>query len=146
MSGSAKQRTTLTNLNEPQQMRELNRQLTWIWDQLLGGLSIKSLNSKAQQVINSKAESSSVGELERRTSEVEQTADGIKATVSKISAGGTNLLRDSKELKTGTTADDWRVTAEKVTRYGNESGFYRLKLTDSGQTADRWAGAFSPVK
>ena len=147
MSSNPKQRLTLTDLKEPQQMRELNRQLTWIWDQLLGGLSMKSLNTQTQEVINSKAESASVDDLEKRTSELKQTADGIKTTVAKLTVGGTNLLRDSKELKIGQTADDWRVTGSNlVTRYGNASGFYRFKLTNSGQTENGgWVSASSPL-
>lgn len=57
MSSNSKQRITLTNLSEPQQMRELNRQLSWIWDQLLGGLPMKSLNEEARGVINMKLNS-----------------------------------------------------------------------------------------
>lgn len=85
MSNNPKQRLTLTNLAEPQQMRELNRQLTWIWDQLLGGLSMKSLNKSTQEVINSKAESEAVNELgnavERHSSQIIQTAEAISAEV-----------------------------------------------------------------
>lgn len=84
MSG-AKQRVTLSNLNEPQQMRELNRQLGWIWDQLLGGLSMKSLNAGTQETINSKAAQTAVDELGRtvaaNSSAIEQTAKEIRAEV-----------------------------------------------------------------
>ena len=55
MSGNvnaSRQRLTLSNLTEPQQMRELNRQLEWIWAQLMGGLSKKSLSSGLQSVID----------------------------------------------------------------------------------------------
>lgn len=72
--------------------------------------------------------------------------DYISEVAPDYTIGGTNLLIGTKELKIGTTADDWRVTSDKVTRYGNESGFYRLKLTDSGQTADTWTSAQSPLK
>ncbi len=68
MSG-VKQRITLNNLSEPQQVRELNRQLSWIWDQLLGGLSMKSLNASARAVIDSKASGEEVESLMRQTSE-----------------------------------------------------------------------------
>ncbi len=88
MSGNGKQRTTLTNLNEPQQMRELNRQLTWIWDQLLGGLGLKSLSSGARKVIDSKASSEDVDALGNVVSEnstsIVQTAEKIEATATKV--------------------------------------------------------------
>ena len=88
MSGKGKQRTTLKNLNEPQQMRELNRQLTWIWDQLLGGLGLKSLSSGARKVIDSKASSEDVDALGNVVSEnstsIVQTAEKIDATATKV--------------------------------------------------------------
>ncbi len=88
MSGSAKQRVTLTDLREPQQMRELNRQLTWIWDQLLGGLSMKSLNAGARKIIDSKAEESVVDELGNVVSEhstqIVQTAEKIEQTATAV--------------------------------------------------------------
>jgi len=88
MNGNAKQRTTLTNLTEPQQMRELNRQLTWIWDQLLGGLSMKSLNSGARKVIDSKASSEDVDALgnvvSANSTSIVQTAEKIEATATKV--------------------------------------------------------------
>ena len=84
---SAKQRITLTNLSEPQQMRELNRQLSWIWDQLLGGLSMKSLNTGARAVIDSKASSDQVDELGNRveslSTEVTQTQEEISLRASR---------------------------------------------------------------
>lgn len=37
-------RRTFTNLKDQQQLRELNRQMDWIWGQLLGGLTEKSFS------------------------------------------------------------------------------------------------------
>lgn len=88
---NAKQRITLTNLTEPQQMRELNRQLSWIWDQLLGGLTLKSLNSGTRAVIDSKASSETVDELGNQIGEVSssltQTAEQIRSEVSDAASG-----------------------------------------------------------
>jgi len=39
-------RKTITNLDEPQQIRELNRQLDWVWRQLLGKLDSKAFSTK----------------------------------------------------------------------------------------------------
>ena len=44
MASSNTARRQITNLSEPLQIRELNRQLEWIWQQLLGGLTMKSLS------------------------------------------------------------------------------------------------------
>lgn len=38
-------RRTITNLRDPQQLRELNRQLEWIWNQLLGGLTDRAFSA-----------------------------------------------------------------------------------------------------
>lgn len=91
MSGNAKQRVTLSNLSEPQQMRELNRQLSWIWDQLLGGLSMKSLNEGARKVIDSKA---SAGDIQ---SAIEQSAEQIRTEVSDTAAGLQTQIDQSAE-------------------------------------------------
>lgn len=103
MNGHAKQRTTLSNLSEPQQMRELNRQLTWIWDRLLGGLSMKSLNAEARAVIDSKAESETVDALTGRVtaneSAIEQTPERIRLAVESVQIGGRNLFRNTGALR-----------------------------------------------
>ncbi|PWL93745.1 MAG: hypothetical protein DBY08_04435, partial [Clostridiales bacterium] len=44
MANLSNVRKTLTNLAQPQQLRELNRQLEWIWNQLLGGLPDKAFS------------------------------------------------------------------------------------------------------
>ena len=58
-----KQRVTLSNLNEPQQLRELNRQLEWVWNQLMGGLTQKALSPGLSEAIDSKAEMVGVAPL-----------------------------------------------------------------------------------
>ena len=45
MASSNSMRRQITNLSEPLQIRELNRQLEWIWQQLLGGLTMKNMSS-----------------------------------------------------------------------------------------------------
>ena len=39
-------RKTITSLSDPQQIRELNRQLDWVWHQLLGKLDAKAFSTK----------------------------------------------------------------------------------------------------
>ncbi len=97
MSGNAKQRLTLTNLTEPQQMRELNRQLSWIWDQLLGGLSMKSLNEGTRGVIESKADGEVV--IEQGT-QIEQTQEALllKADRSEVGALGEQVAAQAAAL------------------------------------------------
>jgi len=38
-------RKQITDLSEPIQIRELNRQLDWIWKTLLGGIDLKNLSA-----------------------------------------------------------------------------------------------------
>ena len=84
---ASRQRLTLSNLTEPQQMRELNRQLEWIWAQLMGGLSRKSLSSGLQSVIDGKADGETVTSLSTR---IEQAEDEIalKASSETVNALG----------------------------------------------------------
>ena len=49
MTGTNITRRSFTNLSEPQQVRELNRQMEWIWHQLLGGLTEKAFSVKGVQ-------------------------------------------------------------------------------------------------
>lgn len=170
MSG-AKQRVTLNNLNEPQQMRELNRQLGWIWDQLLGGLSMKSLNAGTQEAINSKAAQTAVDELGKtvaaNSSAIEQTAKEIRAEVqdevngletaieqnstdilmlAARKIGATQLLKDTKHLTLGSTsdADRWAASAG-VTVSDMDNGFVKATFEASGLTADGWKELRSPL-
>ena len=78
---TTRQRMTLSDLREPQQLRELNRQLEWVWTQLLGGLTQKSLSSGLNSVIESKASGEAVDELTQAVEEqgtlIEQNAASI---------------------------------------------------------------------
>ena len=107
MSGNPKQRLTLTDLKEPQQMRELNRQLSWIWDQLLGGLNMKSLDAGTRQVIEDKAGRSELtqtadeiraevaDEVSGLQSQIDQTPEKIELAVKEVQVGGANYLLGS---------------------------------------------------
>ena len=47
MANTNNARKTFTNLSDPQQIRELNRQMEWIWHQLMGGLTEKAFSAAA---------------------------------------------------------------------------------------------------
>lgn len=56
-ASSTSVRKTITNLSEPQQIRELNRQLDWVWRQLLGKLDAKSFSTDGlKQLVESTQE------------------------------------------------------------------------------------------
>ena len=116
MSNNPKQRLTLTNLSESQQMRELNRQLTWIWDQLLGGLSMKSLNKGTQEIINSKATAEDVESM------VSQSADAIILLVRGLNAPGVDT-GDEGGVQVLITRDMFDVDVP------GEDGDFRLNQT-----------------
>jgi len=116
MSRNTKQRVTLTDLKEPQQIRELNRQLTWIWDQLLGGLSMKSLNAGARKVIDSKADSEEVDALGnvvvQNSTSIVQTAEKIESTATRVETlDGRMEEAESRILQ---TPDEIRLAVEKL--------------------------------
>lgn len=115
MSGNAKQRITLTNLTEPQQLRELNRQLSWIWDQLLGGLSMKSLNSGARAVIDSKASYEDVDELgntvEALNTTLTQTQEEIALKAGKEEL---NAVSEALEQRVAAAESEIRVQADEI--------------------------------
>ena len=94
---AARQRLTLSNLAEPQQMRELNRQLEWIWAQLMGGLSRKSLSSALQSAIDNKADGETVTSL---TTRIEQTEGEIalKASSETVNALGEQVAQNSADI------------------------------------------------
>jgi len=104
MSAPAKQRLTLSDLSEPQQLRELNRQMEWVWNQLMGGLTRKALSPGLNNVIESKAEREDVNELTgvvtQHSTLIEQNADAImlKADSSETNALGARMSQAEAAL------------------------------------------------
>ena len=64
MTNINKARKTFTDLSNPQQLRELNRQLEWVWNQLLGGLPAKALSSDGIRTVVSTVEKTIAKEIE----------------------------------------------------------------------------------
>ena len=144
MSGNPKQRLTLTNLTEPQQLRELNRQLTWIWDQLLGGLSMKSLHGNARAVIDSKASGEIVDELGNvvgqhstrllQTDEKIQTlAESIETVDGKIKEQATSVTQTAESIESLASRVDQQAVVNFLTDGEAERTLERI---DSNATSD----------
>ena len=89
---TTRQRVTLNNLNEPQQLRELNRQLEWVWTQLMGGLTQKSLSSGLSSLIESRASSEAVDGLAQS---VEEQATLIEQNAAAIALKADRAVTDS---------------------------------------------------
>lgn len=84
-------------------------------------------------------------EVEGLQTQITQNAEGIKLVANRT-VGATQLLRDTKRLTIGTDANSWRSSnISKAYVYENESGFWRMILKDSGQTADTWVAMHSPL-
>jgi len=70
-------RRTFTDLQNPQQMRELNRQLEWIWKQLLGGLTEKALSSAGKTQITRTVEQDVIRRIEAQQIDTDELAAAL---------------------------------------------------------------------
>lgn len=76
MALNSKNRKELTDLTNPVQMAELNKQLSWLWTQLLGGLTAKALDGKTKAYFESRVGQE---EMDKYTT-IDQTAEAIAMT------------------------------------------------------------------
>ena len=123
MSGNvnaSRQRLTLSNLTEPQQMRELNRQLEWIWAQLMGGLSKKSLSSGLQSVIDGKADGETVTKLSTRIEQTEEeialkaSSETVNALGERMSSAETSITLNANAITSKASQSDVNALGERV--------------------------------
>ena len=123
MSGNvnaSRQRLTLSNLTEPQQMRELNRQLEWIWAQLMGGLSKKSLSSGLQSVIDGKADGETVTSLTTRVEQTEEeialkaSSETVNALGERVASAETSIVQNANSITSKASQSDVNALDERV--------------------------------
>ena len=69
----------------------------------------------------------------------------VSNAVGSVQVGGTNLLKDSKNLGVGTTADEWRLDSTGASRHERENDFSYAQLSNSGATSDTWRVVKSPL-
>ena len=145
MSGNvnaSRQRLTLSNLTEPQQMRELNRQLEWIWAQLMGGLSKKSLSSGLQSVIDGKADGETVTSLTTRVEQTEEeialkaSSETVNALGERVASAETSIVQNANSITSKASQSDVNALGERVTTAESEIR----------QTPDRISAAVSAVQ
>ena len=123
---ASRQRLTLSNLTEPQQMRELNRQLEWIWAQLMGGLSRKSLSSGLQSVIDGKADGETVTSLSTRIEQAEDeialkaSSETVNALGERMSSAETSITQNATTIATKASQSDVNALGERVTTAESE--------------------------
>ena len=117
---AARQRLTLSNLTEPQQMRELNRQLEWIWAQLMGGLSKKSLSSGLQSVIDGKADGETVTKLSTRIEQTEEeialkaSSETVNALGERVANAETSIVQNANSITSKASQSDVNALGERV--------------------------------
>lgn len=70
-------RKTFTNLSEPQQIRELNRQMEWIWHQLLGGLTERAFSSAGTRRFVTKTESMIADDLQVESATIDRLSTAL---------------------------------------------------------------------
>lgn len=80
MANTNNARKTFTDLSNPQQLRELNRQLEWVWNQLLGGLSDKAFSNIGIKSLVKTVEKTVAQEIEAD----EVTTNVLKAALSEM--------------------------------------------------------------
>jgi hypothetical protein len=74
-------RKTFTNLSEPQQIRELNRQMEWIWHQLLGGLTERAFSTAGARRLVTKTESMIADDLQAESMTVDRLSTALFETM-----------------------------------------------------------------
>ena len=132
---AARQRLTLSNLTEPQQMRELNRQLEWIWAQLMGGLSRKSLSSGLQSVIDGKADGETVTSLSTRIEQAEDeialkaSSETVNALGERVSTAETGITQNATTIATKASQSDFDALGERVATAESEINQTPNKIT-----------------
>ena len=135
MNTRARQRVTLNNLSEPQQLRELNRQLEWVWSQLMGGLTSRSFSEAlrediARQAADDAAERLLTGFAEKYTGNARVTigAGGDFATL-----GAFAETVDNRLLTSDVTAEIVSDLSGSV-RLSGMTGAGRLEIEGGGHT------------
>ena len=116
---TTRQRVTLGNLNEPQQLRELNRQLEWVWTQLMGGLTQKSLSSGLNGVIESKASGQALDQLaqsvEDQTTLIQQNAAAIALKADRTATDALGQRLSAAEAEIALVPDSIRLAVSGLT-------------------------------
>lgn len=94
MADAKKDRKRLTDLSQPLQMAELNRQMDWIWSQLMGNLPEKALSGEVRTTI---------ADASGNASEALQTAQGLSTRVTNAEGDASEALQTANGLSTRVT-------------------------------------------
>ena len=94
MADAKKDRKRLTDLSQPLQMAELNRQMDWIWSQLMGNLPEKALSGEVRTTI---------ADANGNASEALQTAQGLATRVTNAEGDISSLEQTASGLSSRVT-------------------------------------------
>lgn len=81
-------RKTLRNLSDPLELREINRQMDWIWKQLLGGLDLKSFSTNGVTRIAKKSEDIIANDVDAENVET----NFLSAQIAKLAAAAIGVV------------------------------------------------------
>lgn len=94
MADAKKDRKRLTDLSQPLQMAEFNRQMDWIWSQLMGNLPEKALSGEVRTTI---------ADANGNASEALQTAQGLATRVTNAEGDISSLEQTASGLSSRVT-------------------------------------------
>lgn len=94
MADAKKDRKRLTDLSQPLQMAEFNRQMDWIWSQLMGNLPEKALSGEVRNTI---------ADANGNASEALQTAQGLATRVTNAEGDISSLEQTAQGLSSRVT-------------------------------------------
>ena len=109
MADAKKDRKRLTDLSQPLQMAEFNRQMDWIWSQLMGNLPEKALSGEVRNTI---------ADANGNASEALQTAQGLSTRVTNAENDASEALQTASGLSTRVTTADGKASQALQTANG----------------------------
>ena len=127
-------RRAFTDLSEPQQIRELNRQMEWIWHQLLGGLTEKALSNVGLKQTVKRIETTVANNL--RVTSLDATtisaalADFMVANVAVLNADLANIndLQAAMATLSNACIQNADIDIAQIKRMSTDTAFIREQI------------------
>lgn len=127
-------RRAFTDLSEPQQIRELNRQMEWIWHQLLGGLTEKALSNVGLKQTVKRIETTVANNL--RVTSLDATtisaalADFMVANVAVLNADLANFndLQAAMATLSNACIQNAEIDIAQIKRMSTDTAFIREQI------------------
>jgi len=91
-------RRQITDLSESIQIRELNRQLDWLWQQLLGGISMKNISEHGKEEAVDLIESTAADIYDPQIDGINDSITSIEGAISGIESDLSDAQSDITQL------------------------------------------------